>query len=61
VEKLIINPQEIKSVYQNQAKTYYKAVKQKCLQYKIDFIEADISDGFQHILQSFLIKRSKMK
>jgi uncharacterized protein (DUF58 family) len=60
-EKLTINPLEIKTHYQNQAKAYYKAVKQKCLQYKIDFIEADISDGFQHILQSFLIKRSKMK
>jgi uncharacterized protein (DUF58 family) len=60
-EKLTVNPEEVKEVYQQKAKAFYKAVKEKCLQFKVDFIEADVSDGFQHILQSFLIKRTKMK
>ena len=33
----------------------------KCLQYKIDFVEADINEGFHPILQKYLVKRSKMK
>jgi len=38
-----------------------KNLKMKCLQYKIDFVEADINEGFQPILQKYLVKRSKMK
>ena len=33
----------------------------KCLQYKIDYIKADINKGFKQILQSYLVKRSKMR
>ncbi|MCE2732150.1 MAG: DUF58 domain-containing protein [Cyclobacteriaceae bacterium] len=60
-EKLTVNPEDVQEIYQQKAKDFYKAVKQKCLQFKVDFVEADVSDGFQHILQSFLIKRAKMK
>ncbi len=35
-------------------------LKMKCLQYRIDFVEADINEGFRPILQSYLVKRSKM-
>jgi len=30
------------------------------LQYKVDFVEADINQGFRPILQSYLVKRKKM-
>ena len=33
----------------------------RCGQYKIDFIEADIANGFDQILTSYLVKRTKMK
>jgi len=33
----------------------------KCLQFNIDFVEADINEGFHPVLQSYLVKRSKMK
>jgi len=35
-------------------------LKLKCAQYKIDFVEADINEGFQPVLLSYLVKRSKM-
>jgi hypothetical protein len=34
-------------------------LKQKCLQYKVDFIEADVKQGYHQVLQSYLIKRKK--
>ena len=39
---------------------FKEELKFKCLQYRIDFNEADIHAGFRNILQSFLVKRSKM-
>jgi uncharacterized protein (DUF58 family) len=56
-----LRPNEIKKTYIEQSEKYYQELKNKCGQYKIDFIEADISDGFNTILQSYLSKRAKMK
>jgi hypothetical protein len=39
---------------------FYERLKMKCLQYQIDFITADQQQGFVPILQSFLVRRSKM-
>jgi len=33
----------------------------KCLQYKIDYVETDINQGFRPVLQSYLVRRSKMR
>lgn len=60
-ERLKVNPEEVKDAYVKSAKTFYAGLKLQCQQFRIDFIEADVADGFQHVLQSFLIKRSKMK
>jgi hypothetical protein len=32
----------------------------RCGQYQIDFIEADIAEGFHQVLLNYLIKRKKM-
>ncbi|MFI5164271.1 MAG: DUF58 domain-containing protein, partial [Bacteroidia bacterium] len=32
-----------------------------CAQYRIDFVEADIKEGFKQVLMPYLIKRSKMQ
>lgn len=53
----------------NQVKTHYveemtkmkAALKLQCAQYKIDFVEADINEGFQEVLLPYLVKRSKMR
>ena len=41
-------------------KAFKDALRLKCLQYKIDFVEADINEGFRPVLQAYLVKRSKM-
>ena len=59
-ERIKLQPNQIKAHYTEQVKAYTETLKMKCLQYKIEFIEADINKGFKEILQSYLIKRKKM-
>ncbi|WP_304235119.1 DUF58 domain-containing protein [Jiulongibacter sediminis] len=60
-EKVRAQPSQVKEHYQSAIKDFYKELKLRCGKYKIDFIEADINEGFDHIMTSFLIRRSKMK
>jgi uncharacterized protein (DUF58 family) len=60
-EKVRVQPSQVKEQYQASIKAFYHDLKLKCGQYKIDFIEADIAQGFDQILSAFLMKRSKMK
>jgi uncharacterized protein (DUF58 family) len=55
-----INPARIKEKYTSALKDFHEQLKLKCLQYKIDFIPADIQSGFENILLSFFFKRSKL-
>ena len=52
---------EIKKSYQTKMQAYYKELKLKCSQLKIDFVDADIHDDFDKILSAYLIKRTKMR
>lgn len=60
-ERLKLQPSQIKEAYQKQMREYYHELKIKCGQAKIDLIEADINEGFDHILRSYLVKRASMK
>jgi uncharacterized protein (DUF58 family) len=60
-ERLKLQPSEIKEHYQAKAHNYYKTLKIKCAQLKIDLIEADIQGDYNEILRAYLIKRSKMR
>jgi len=60
-EKLKLQSNEVKDHYIKQMKSFKDALRMKCLQYKIDFVDADINEGFRPILQAYLVKRSKMK
>jgi len=60
-EKLKLQPHEVKSHYLKEIEKYYNDLKLRCGQLKIDFIEANIEADYNDILNSYLIKRSKMK
>ena len=60
-EKVRVQPSQVKVQYQASIKEFYHDLKLKCGQYKIDFIEADIAQGFDQILSAFLVKRGKMR
>ncbi len=59
-EKVRLQSNQVKDYYVNQMRTFVEKLKVKCLQYKIDFVEADIKKGFKQVLQAYLVKRSKM-
>ncbi len=59
-EEIKLNPTEVKEMYLQKVTEYADALKQKCGQYKIDFIEADINKGFNAVLQAFLAKRNAL-
>ncbi len=55
-----VQPSEVKDQYLTQINNFRKNLKTKCLQYKMDMVEADIKQGYNEILQAYLIKRKKM-
>lgn len=59
-EEIKLNPTQIKGQYIKAINTFYEALKLRCSQYKIDFVEADINQGFDTILYTYLVKRSMM-
>ncbi|MDI9874151.1 MULTISPECIES: DUF58 domain-containing protein [Bacteroidota] len=60
-EKIKLNPAQVKDDYQKTLQSFYHDLKLRCGQYKIDFIEADIAQGFEQILSAYLVKRAKMR
>lgn len=59
-KELKLNPADIKSQYIRKMNDFFNTIRLTCLQYHIDFVPADINEGFEKILLSFLIKRSKL-
>ncbi|SFH17715.1 DUF58 domain-containing protein [Pedobacter insulae] len=51
---------KVKQAYLDEMASYRQQLTLKCAQYKIDLVDADIKEGFDHILQGYLIKRQKM-
>ncbi len=59
-EKMRLQPAEIKEKYQAEIQSYFKEIEMRCIKERIDFMPADISEGYEQILLKYLIKRQKM-
>jgi uncharacterized protein (DUF58 family) len=59
-QRLKLQPAQVKEHYVKTLKNFFHELKIKSGQYKIDFIEVDIENGFDPIMSSFLAKRAKM-
>jgi uncharacterized protein (DUF58 family) len=59
-KEMKINPSQIKEKYTLALKKNFNQLKLKCMQYQIDFVPANINSGFEDILLSFFLKRSKL-
>lgn len=59
-DKVKLQSNELKERYIEKVNQRKKEIAQKCLQYKIDYIPADIRKGFIPILRNYLVKRNKM-
>lgn len=60
-QKMKLNPADVRETYQQEATRFYEQLKMRCHQYKIDFVKADVRDDVNTILQTYLIKRAKMR
>lgn len=60
-EKIKLNPGDVKQQYRLEADRFHKSLRMRCNQYKIDFVEADVQSDFSTVLQTYLIKRAKMR
>lgn len=58
-EEINLYAQNIKESYTKVIDKYFSNLKNKCLQYKIDYVPVDIQNGFNHVLTSYLISRKK--
>ncbi|MDG2455241.1 MAG: DUF58 domain-containing protein [Bacteroidia bacterium] len=55
-----LQPADVKQQYVDAVTAYTTNIKSRLNQYKIDYIEADTSDGIEKIVTSFLVKRRRM-
>lgn len=55
-----LNPAEVREHYLQEMKEFEERIRLKCLQHRIDLVEADVSKGYYPILQAYLLKRKKM-
>lgn len=59
-EEIRLESNDIKSAYIDKVTARQKMIQQKCLQYKIDYVETDIRKGYFPILRKYLVKRQKI-
>jgi uncharacterized protein (DUF58 family) len=55
-----VHSNAVKEAYREAVLRYTNELKNRCAQYKIDLVEADISKGFQQVLTPYLVKRERM-
>ncbi len=60
-EEIKLNPNQLKAKVKEVAEARQKSLKLKCGMYQIDYVPADINDGYNHVLLQYMIKRQKMK
>jgi uncharacterized protein (DUF58 family) len=59
-EEIKLNPHQIKENYLESISNFTNSLKLRCGQYHIDFVEADINQGFDTVLYTYLVKRHSM-
>ena len=60
-EEINIYAENIQEKYKEFVSAYFKELKNKCLQYKIDYVPVAINQGFNAVLTAYLIRRKKIK
>lgn len=60
-EKVRLNPHEIRERYTQSLQVFHQNLQMRCNQLKIDFVPVNTRTDFYTILQSYLLKRSRMR
>lgn len=59
-EEVKVNPSDVREKYVEEVTKRKNKLKLRCLQYGIDFVEIDVNQGFNSLLETYLVKRKKM-
>ncbi|WP_242918401.1 DUF58 domain-containing protein [Pontibacter liquoris] len=60
-QELKLQPSQVRDHYKAAVESYKRELALKCGQYKIDFVPVDISEPFDKVLYSYLVKRAKVR
>lgn len=59
-DKIKLQPRQIREQYVSRVKEFTQLIENKCHQYRIDRVVADLTKPAEEVLHSFLIKRNKL-
>lgn len=60
-QEIKLNPHQVKETFKARTAAQLKELKLKAAQYRIDFVDADIDQSVDYVLQSYMIKRKQMR
>ncbi|RAU83064.1 DUF58 domain-containing protein [Pontibacter arcticus] len=60
-QELKLQPSQVRDHYRSAVEKFKQDFALKCGQYKIDFVPVDISEPFDKVLYSYLVKRAKVR
>ena len=55
-----MNPAEVRTHYRQEMERFAHDLKVRCMQYKIDLVEADVRKGYYPVMESYIFKRRKL-
>ncbi len=58
-EVINLYAENVQEKYQAMIQMYFETLKNKCLQYRIDYMPVDINKGYKDVLTAYLISRQK--
>lgn len=59
-EEVKVHPNDVREKYIEEITKRTEKLKLRCLQYGIEFVEIDVNQGFNNLLETYLLKRKKM-
>jgi uncharacterized protein (DUF58 family) len=59
-EKIKLQPSQFREHYTKAVSSYFKDIEMRCADYRIDFMPANIGEGFNEVLLKYLLKRQKL-
>jgi uncharacterized protein (DUF58 family) len=60
-EHIDLYADNIKEAYENSVVEYFDALKLKCIQYKIKYVDVDVRVDFSRVLNTYLVERQKFR
>ena len=58
-EHIDLYAENIKEAYEKSISAYFNALKMKCAQYKIKYVDVDVKSDFSKVLNTYLVERQK--